>query len=80
LTTETALDERTSESTRALAVEIAEEELQALRSQHARLSAEANPRLIGWGLFLAGCLIIGLDELKRIPALEALERIDLIDG
>ena len=81
--TETVLNERPAESTHPLVVEMVEisEELeQALRSQHARLSTEANPTLIGWDLFLAGCLAIGLDRLQRIPALEALERIDRLEG
>jgi hypothetical protein len=61
-------------------VELSEELEQAQRSEHMRLSAEANPTLIGWDLFLAGCLIIGLDELKHHTAEEALERIDALEG
>ena len=83
--TETVLNERPAESTHplvvdAVVVEISEELEQALRSEHIRLSGEANPALIGWDLFLAGCLAIGLDRLQRIPALEVLERIDRLEG
>jgi hypothetical protein len=61
-------------------VEVSEELERALRSQHMRLSAEATPTLIGWDLFLAGCLAIGLDQLQRIPALEVLELIDGLES
>ena len=78
--TETVLNERPAESTHPLVVEISEELEQALRSEHVRLSAEANPTLIGWDLFLAGCLIIGLDRLAQISAEEALEGIDRLES
>ena len=45
---EIVLNERTTESACALALEVSEELEQALRSQHMRLSGETNPRLIGW--------------------------------
>jgi hypothetical protein len=80
LPTETVLNERTTDSTQSLVVEISEELEQGLRSEHMRLSAEANPTPIDWDRFLQVCLIIGLDELKRIPALEALECIDRLEG
>jgi hypothetical protein len=81
LPTETALDERTTKSACALALEleISEELEQALRSEHARLIIQSKTTL-EWDRFLQACLIIGLDELKRIPALEALERIDALEG
>ena len=77
---ETVLNERTTESAcpLALELEISEELEQALRSQHERLSRDANPAL-AWNRFLHGCLAIGLDRLQRIPALEVLDRIDRID-
>jgi len=78
--TETVLDERTTESACALALEISEQLEQALRSEHMRLSAEANPTAIEWDLFLAGCLTIGLDRLTRMSALEVLERIDRLES
>jgi len=83
LTTETEtalrLDERTTESvcTLAFELEISEELEQALRSEHMRLNAEANPTPIEWDRFMEATLLIGLDELKRIDALKAL---DLIAG
>jgi hypothetical protein len=78
-TINTVLDERSAESTCPLVVEISEELEQALRSEHMRLSRDANPAL-AWDRFLEAYLIIGLDELKRIPALEALERIDRLES
>jgi hypothetical protein len=76
LTTETALEERPAESTRTLTLEIWEEDLQALRSEHARLSGEANPTPIGWDEFLEGCFIIGLDKLKQKTAEEVLALLE----
>jgi hypothetical protein len=60
-------------------VEVSEELEQALRSEHMRLSVEANPTPIGWDPFLEVCILIGLDELKRIPTLEALEKLESLE-
>lgn len=79
MTTETVLDERTSESTRALAFEIAEEDLEGLRFEYERLSRDANPAL-AWDRFLQGCVAIGLERLAEIPASEVFERIDRLEG
>ena len=76
---ETVLNERPAESTYPLVVEVSEELEQALRSEHERLSRDANPALV-WNRFLHGCLAIGLDQLQRIPALEVLERIDRLES
>jgi hypothetical protein len=75
----TVLDERTSESTRPLTLELAEEDLEALRSEYERLSRDANPAL-AWNRFLHGCVAIGLDRLQRISALEVFELIDRLEG
>jgi len=79
LTSETVLNERPAESTSMLALEISEELEQALRSEHVRLSGEANPTPIEWDRFMEATLVIGLDELKRIPALEALEKLENLE-
>ena len=78
---ETVLNERTTESAcpLALELEISEELEQALRSEHVRLSGEANPTPIEWDRFMEATLVIGLDELKRIPALEALEKLENLE-
>jgi len=79
LNIETVLNERPAESTRPLVVEVSEELERALRSEHARLSRDANPAL-AWDRFLHGCFAIGLDELKHHTAEEALEHIDRLEG
>ena len=79
MTSETVLNERPAESTSMLALEISEELEQALRSEHVRLSGEANPTPIEWDRFMEATLVIGLDELKRIPALEALEKLENLE-
>jgi hypothetical protein len=79
LNIEAVLNERPAESACTLALEISEELEQALRSEHMRLSTEANPP-IDWDRFMEATLLIGLDKLKRIPALEALDRIDALEG
>ena len=75
--TETVLNERPAESTCTLALEISEELEQALRSEHACLNGQSNSAPIEWDRFMEATLLIGLDELKRIDALKAL---DLIAG
>jgi len=77
---ETVLNERPAESTCPLVVEVSEELEQALRSEHARLSGEANPTAIEWDLFLEVCILIGLDELKHHTTEEAFEFIDRLEG
>jgi hypothetical protein len=79
LPTETVLDERPAESTCPLVVEISEELEQALRSEHVRLSRDANPAL-AWDRFLHGCVAIGLDQLQRIRAPEVFELIDRLES
>jgi hypothetical protein len=61
-------------------VEVSEELEQALRSEHACLNGQSNSAPIEWDRFMEATLVIGLDELKRIPALEALERIDRLES
>jgi hypothetical protein len=78
LPTETVLDERPAESTYPLVVEISEELEQALRSEHVRLSRDANPAL-AWDRFIRRCVAIGLEQLQRISALEVFERIDRLE-
>ena len=78
-TINTVLNERPAESTQALALEISEELERTLRSEHERLSRDANPAL-AWDRFLQACLIIGLDELKHHTAEEALDRIVTLEG
>jgi TATA-binding protein-associated factor Taf7 len=75
----TVLNERPAESTCPLVVEISEELEQALRSQHERFSRATNPAL-AWDRFIHGCVAIGLDQLQRIRAPEALELLERLEG
>jgi hypothetical protein len=64
---------------KTITVELRAQDWDLLKSEHERLSRDANPALV-WNRFLHGCLAIGLDRLQRIPALEALERIAALEG
>lgn len=71
-----ALEATASET---ISVELPAQAAELLRSEHERLSRDANPAL-AWDRFLHGCLAIGLDRLQRIRAPEAIELIDRLEG
>ena len=60
-------------------IELCSQDWDRLRSEHERLSRDANPAL-AWDRFLHGCVAIGLDQLQRIRAPEAIELIDRLEG
>ena len=64
-----------SDSTRTITVELELQDWDLLKSEHERLSRDANPAL-AWSRFLHGCITIGLDKLQRTSASEAFELID----
>jgi len=72
----TSLEATASET---ISVELPAQAVERLRSEHERLSCDANPAL-AWNRFLDGCLAIGLERLAEISASEALERIDRLES
>jgi len=71
-----ALEATASET---ISVELPAQAVELLRSEHERLSRDANPAL-AWDRFLHGCLAIGLDQLQRISPPEVFELIDRLEG
>jgi hypothetical protein len=63
---------------KTMTLELRAQDWNLLRSEHERLSRDANPAL-AWDRFLHGCVAIGLDQLQRIRAPEALELIERLE-
>ena len=53
--------------------------IQNLRTEYARLSAEANPWLLTWDEFKSTALMIGINKLHELPAEEALEKLESLE-
>lgn len=70
-----ALEATASET---ISVELPAQAIKRLRSEHERLSRDTDPAL-AWDRFLHGCVAIGLDQLQRIRASEALELIERLE-
>jgi len=67
-----------SDSTRTISLELRAQDWDLLRSEHERLSRDANPAF-AWNPFLHLCIAIGLNQLQRISALEAFELVDRLE-
>jgi hypothetical protein len=65
LTRDRRADSRDSSHERIVTVEISQELLAALKVEHARLSAQANPSL-SWDRFLRGLITVGLRQLEGL--------------
>jgi uncharacterized iron-regulated protein len=68
-----------SDSGETMTLELRAQDWNLLRSEHERLSRDANPAL-AWDRFLQGCVAIGLERLAEISAWEAFELIDRLEG
>ena len=60
-------------------VELPAQAVELLRTEHERLSHDANP-VLAWDRFLHGCVAIGLERLAQISASEAFELIGRLEG
>jgi len=61
-----------------MTLELRAQDWDLLRSEHERLSRDANPAL-AWDRFLHGCVAIGLDQLHRMSALEVFELVERLE-
>lgn len=78
-TTVTSTTSLAATAVKNIALELPAQAVELLRSEHERLSRDANPAL-AWNRFLHECILLGLDEIKQLNAEEALALVDEVDS